>query len=984
MCRREDGWMWCAVLCLALVMVAGLWGVVYAGRTDPALQETVKAAADDGHISISVIMRERIDYEGLHALATGLPKTEGRRVIREEATAFARESQSRLRTLVQEAAALGRARDIRYLHAVNVVRLLAQSSLVREIAALPEVETIMYNTRGYALTGLQERPESVDSIEPFAPRSHQSDTAWGVQWIGADDVWELGYRGQGVLVAIIDTGIWYYHSDLSGNMWTNLGEIPNNGIDDDENGYIDDYYGFNFDAHTSDPIDENGHGTHVSGTVAGDGTGGVLTGVAPEAHLMAIRVLDEVGWGEEANVWEAIEYAVDMGADILHGSIGWYHLIHLPDRAAWRDVCSYALAADVILSFSGGGGRPSYWPPDVITTPGDVPPPWLHPGQTLEGGLNSMMTVGATGYYNDDYAYFSSNGPVSWQSVPPWYDYPYAPGMGLIDPDICAPGVNINSTIMGGGYSGETWSGTSMAAPHNSGLIALLLSCNSALTPPEIDSIIEMTALDRGPAGKDNDYGAGRIQALEAIGTMVPRTWHVPSPECPTIQAGVDSAAAGDTVLVADGLYTGYGNRDIDFGGKAIVVMSENGPEVTIIDCQGSSLDPHRGFRFYSGEEATAVVRGFTIQNGYVTGGWPLTCGGAIHCVGSSPTIAGNIIRENTAEIDGGGIAAEEESFPIIVENMITDNHAVWGGGIAFWEDSDGIVISNTVSENEATYGGGISCLGYCAPMIVGNTIGENAGTYGGGISCWGESPATLVRNTITGNTAAEGGAIFCHDSYLNVTNSILWGDNAGIGPEVVLRQSGAIGISFTDVEGGSSAVHVDPGCFLAWGEGNIDTSPWFVWPSFDDYRLLWPSPCIDAGHPDSLDPDGTRCDMGAHSLDQSKTLVIYASVQALTVAPGQTGSVVYTIMNCHDEPQPTWWIALLRRPNGQPWPGNPLEGPHYLEMKPDSYFQAVRSYTVPLQCLLGTWGFRTMVGHPGNVFDQDGFKFTVVLPVKK
>lgn len=981
MSRSKDGWVLYIMLCLALVIVAGLWGVASAGRIDPALAQRLSAASDDEYVSISVIMGERIDYERIHSLTIALPKAEARRVIRKEATAFASESQSRVRTLVEKAASLGRAREIRSLHAVNAVSLLAQPSVVREIAALPEVRIVMRNSRGYALTGLEERPDAVNPVEPFAPRSPQSDTAWGVQWIGADDVWELGFRGQGVLVAIIDTGIWYYHTDLSGNMWTNPGEIPNNAIDDDNNGYIDDYYGFNFDAHTSDPIDENGHGTHVSGTVAGDGTGGILTGVAPEAHLMAIRVLDEFGFAEEANVWEAIEYSVDMGADILHGSIGWNHLIHLPDRAVWRDVCSYALAADVIMSFSAGAGRASYWPPDVITTPGDVPAPWLHPDQTLAGGLNSMMTVGATGYYNDDYAYFSSNGPVSWQTIAPWYDYPYAPGMGLIDPDVSAPGVNINSTIMGGGYSGESWSGTSMAAPHSSGLIALVLSCNPALTPAEIDSIIETTALDRGPAGKDNDYGAGRIRALQAIGTLVTRTWHVPSPECPTIQAGVDSAAAGDTVLVADGVYSGEGNRDIDFGGKAIVVMSENGPEVTIIDCQGSSLDPHRAFLFYSGEEATSLVRGFTMQGGYVMGDWPQTCGGAIHCVGSSPTIAGNIIRWNTAQIDGGGIAAEAGSSPIIMGNTITDNLASWGGGIAFWQDGGGTVVDNAVCGNEATYGGGISCLSFSSPMIVGNTIDENDGTFGGGICCWGGSGANLVRTTITENTAAEGGAISCQDSYLTVINSILWADDAGIGPEVVLRQSGGIGMSFTDVEGGSSAVHVDPGCFLAWGEGNIDTSPWFVWPNFDDCRLLWPSPCIDAGHPDSLDPDGTRCDMGAHALDQSKPLVIYASVPARTVAPGQTGSVVYTIMNCHDELTPTWWIALLRRPDGQPWPGNPLQGPHYLEMKPDSYFQAVRSYTVPLQCLLGTWGFRTMVGFPGNVFDQDSFKFTVVEP---
>lgn len=104
---------------------------------------------------------------------------------------------------------------------------------------------------------------------------------------------------------------------------------------------------------------------------------------------------------------------------------------------------------------------------------------------------------------------------------------------------------------------------------------------------------------------------------LGLIAGAVARTWHVPG-ECPTIQAGIDSAATGDIVLVADGTYTGDGNRDLDFGGKAIVVMSENGPELTIIDCEGSPGDYHRGFYFHSGEGPASVLRGFTIKNGRI------------------------------------------------------------------------------------------------------------------------------------------------------------------------------------------------------------------------------------------------------------------------------------------------------------------------------------------------------------------------------
>jgi subtilisin family serine protease len=355
----------------------------------------------------------------------------------------------------------------------------------------------------------------------------------------------MGYRGQGVIVAILDTGVWYPHTDLANNMWVNPGEIDGDGVDNDRNGYVDDIHGYDFNAHDPDPIGlGGGHGTHVAGTVAGDGSGGILTGVAPEASLMAVKVLADWGYGNEWDAWEGIQYAVDNRAHVLQGSIGWIHAIHAPDRHAWRSLCDNVLASGSIMSFAAGNERGWYSPPSDIRTPADCPSPWHNPDQAPAGGLSAVVAVGATGYRSDDYAWFSSIGPVTWQEVGPWFDYPYGPEAGLIKPDVCAPGEHINSTVTGGGYSGETWDGTSMATPHNSGLIALMLSKNMAMTPEQVDEILQTTALDRGPAGKDNDHGAGRIRAVEALDAV------------PELTGVTITLAPSDTVTVPGGEVT--------------------------------------------------------------------------------------------------------------------------------------------------------------------------------------------------------------------------------------------------------------------------------------------------------------------------------------------------------------------------------------------------------------------------------------------
>jgi hypothetical protein len=138
--------------------------------------------------------------------------------------------------------------------------------------------------------------------------------------------------------------------------------------------------------------------------------------------------------------------------------------------------------------------------------------------------------------------------------------------------------------------------------------------------------------------------GSGRAGATERL---------VPT-QYPTIQAAIDASADGDVVIVADGVYTGTGNRDIDFGGKALTVRSENGPESCIIDCQATHSNPHRGFYFHQNESCACAVEGFTIQNGFAPdeGGYIQHAGGAILCRdNANPTIRNCILLSNHADL---------------------------------------------------------------------------------------------------------------------------------------------------------------------------------------------------------------------------------------------------------------------------------------------------------------------------------------------
>jgi subtilisin family serine protease len=316
------------------------------------------------------------------------------------------------------------------------------------------------------------------------------DDLYGLKNISCPAAWNLS-TGAGIVVAVIDTGIDYRHPDITNNVWMNPGEIPDNGLDDDKNGFVDDVRGWDFVGRSylspepdNDPLDEgHGHGTHVAGTIAAEGNNGRgIIGVAWGAKVMAVKGLADDGYGLDSYLANAIMYATDNGADVINASWGGRGRSLVIEEAV-----DYATAAGVVFVAAAGNNDE-----DVST---------FYPAS-----VSSAISVSASDVA-DSKAYFSNFG---------------------MRVDVGAPGVDVLSlradgTQLGGGQIvGDEYvvgSGTSMAAPHVAGVAALILSRRPESSPEEIRQVLRISADDFPEYTQSRPRGYGRVNAFHALVT---------------------------------------------------------------------------------------------------------------------------------------------------------------------------------------------------------------------------------------------------------------------------------------------------------------------------------------------------------------------------------------------------------------------------------------------------------------------------------
>ncbi|MFJ7826052.1 S8 family serine peptidase [Psychrobacillus sp. NPDC096623] len=433
--------------------------------------------------SLQVAEEAREDAEKAN-LSSHNAKLIQRSAVVSELKSTSLESQQTVTEFLEQEVAKGNAKDIESYYIVNGMSVTATQEVAEKLATFPEVEKILPNETRQLFTTKTENA--------VAPKAETANVEWNVERVKAPEVWDMGIDGAGTVVASIDTGVQWDHPALKEKY---------RGYNKASGAVSHDYNWFDATAGRATPYDDQGHGTHVTGTMVGSEPNGAnQVGVAPGAKYIAVKAFTASG-GSDTDLLEAAEWIlaptdaagnvrVDMAPDVVNNSWGggagldeWYRDVVINWRAA--EIFPEFSAGNTTLSNPGG--------------PGSVAAPANYP---------EAFATGATDI-NNAVAGFSLRGPS-----------PYAE----IKPDISAPGVNIRSSVPGGTYEGG-WNGTSMAGPAISGVAALLRQVDANLTVDEMEEILLNTAIPLTdsvyPTVPNHGYGYGLVDAYEAVGSII-------------------------------------------------------------------------------------------------------------------------------------------------------------------------------------------------------------------------------------------------------------------------------------------------------------------------------------------------------------------------------------------------------------------------------------------------------------------------------
>ncbi|EQB37268.1 hypothetical protein M948_01665 [Virgibacillus sp. CM-4] len=501
-----------------------------------------------------------------------------RSAVISELKTTALESQENVKAFLEEQESKGNVEKFKSYHIVNGMAVTATKKVAEKIASFAEVEKILPNEE-------RELYDVTIDKEAGEVASELANIEWNVERVGAPSVWEMGFDGTGTVVASIDSGAQWDHPAL---------QEKYRGYNA-ETGEVDHTYSF-FDATADEEeaYDDHGHGTHVTGTMVGsEPDGSNQIGVAPGAKWISAKGLNAAGSGYDTWLLAAAEWMLapggdaSMAPDVVNNSWGGG-----PGLDEWyRDVVTAWRAAEIFPEFSAGN--------TTLTNPGG-------PGSVaVPANYPESFATGATDS-EDLLASFSLQGPSPYDEI---------------KPEISAPGVNIRSSVPGGGYEGG-WNGTSMAGPAVSAVVALMKQADASLTVDELEEILMTTANpltdDEFPESPNNGYGAGLVNAYDAVSSLVTGLGTI---EGQVTKAGEDAEAP---TFEHEGITESYIGMDLDLTIEVTDNISVNNVtlEYTNQDGETQSVEAERISGDYKQGEYQATIPGEQLTGESLSYNW--------------------------------------------------------------------------------------------------------------------------------------------------------------------------------------------------------------------------------------------------------------------------------------------------------------------------------------------------------------------------